>query len=779
MQWSRLCEVTAQSPRSCRSTAAVFRLPSVATMGTLLHLSDLHLASPSASFDVTGDYKVDSLPPHERQRRTDAISDTLHQLGSALAATETTLDAVVVSGDVTMQGRADGFALLTGILKQLGDALPPKERILVVPGNHDVAWFTKPGTRERYEAFLSLRSEGYVLPYLEGVDAETDGRLKPGAGPEPLITAPDNSFAVVGINSCDMCGVERVAESDLVDKLDEIETLANAVSPGGAAVKALREAWRRRGLDDIARVSKVQRRLCNEVAVKERERILAKTGVAPVLIAVFHHQLRPVSTVEEFKSFEGITNLGEVREWLAGNRFDILLHGHKHEQRVLEDIFVPFDGASAHQSHRLLVVSGPTIGHGQPASNPVGRLITIDSAMPRIADVELVLVPARAAGVPIDLHALPKERITVGDDSGAHVGVLAGNTASEVYSKILAAESKFDSLPRPLICRFNDGPSALQLPVGYPDVGFAADGVEEDVRAARMQQWFEDTVDWWERPVRGRAATFNHGERIRRRRGADPSQFESAIASLHANNTTTRGVMLLIDPATDFQELNSSFPAFALVQMLERNGSLTMTGYFRKQEMPHWWPINVAELAKLQRDALTELRARGTELTAGSICTITALPVAGSSAPRVVIPEVDRRVETPAALLDLVVPLYFGGQPTDVMLQRWRTVIDDWRPTDEIAADGDPVPVLGFRQLAAYAQECEALSADQRDGSDPGRRLIAELEQLHDINKHYADMQRGADRGSQHTEWRSKVDGVVTRLLTTVEEMVTASGPGS
>ena len=111
-------------------------------MGTLLHLSDLHLASAQAAGDVTGDYKVDVVLPHERQRRTGAIKESLGSLGSALPPSGTALDAVVITGDVTVRGRQDGIDLLPEVLAELGDALPSPDRILVVPGNHDVVWGT-------------------------------------------------------------------------------------------------------------------------------------------------------------------------------------------------------------------------------------------------------------------------------------------------------------------------------------------------------------------------------------------------------------------------------------------------------------------------------------------------------------------------------------------------------------------------------------------------------------------------------------------------------------
>jgi 3',5'-cyclic AMP phosphodiesterase CpdA len=179
-------------------------------MGTLLHLSDLHLADATAKIDVTGDYKVDALPLEDRQRRTSTIRNTLRQLGRALERAEVALDAIVISGDVTVQGQPNGFDLLPKVLDELATAKPPNERILIVPGNHDVVWGTKPGMRDRYENFLKLRAHGYKTAYLDGVDIDRNGNLQnqDNSPPDPYIVAHDSSFIVIGINSANHCGVE-------------------------------------------------------------------------------------------------------------------------------------------------------------------------------------------------------------------------------------------------------------------------------------------------------------------------------------------------------------------------------------------------------------------------------------------------------------------------------------------------------------------------------------------------------------------------------------------
>lgn len=83
---------TNDSHQQCEMRVSARSANSVLTVGTLLHLSDLHLAGAQATGDVTGDYKIDVVLPHERQRRTSAIKESLESLGSALLSSDTPLD---------------------------------------------------------------------------------------------------------------------------------------------------------------------------------------------------------------------------------------------------------------------------------------------------------------------------------------------------------------------------------------------------------------------------------------------------------------------------------------------------------------------------------------------------------------------------------------------------------------------------------------------------------------------------------------------------------------
>src|SRR5204863_2788336 len=97
-------------------------------MALILHLSDVHLGNITDS-QVLGDFKSDIVPLAERPNRIQAIEESLTQLGRQLAAKHGVLDAVVLTGDITVAGSEEGFKQMTSLLNRLGPALPKPERI--------------------------------------------------------------------------------------------------------------------------------------------------------------------------------------------------------------------------------------------------------------------------------------------------------------------------------------------------------------------------------------------------------------------------------------------------------------------------------------------------------------------------------------------------------------------------------------------------------------------------------------------------------------------------
>jgi 3',5'-cyclic AMP phosphodiesterase CpdA len=345
----------------------------------ILHLSDLHLAAPTED-EMFGDHKISVVRRSDRQGRTQLIRSSLRELGMQLHRLQRTLDAVVVSGDVTDRGNPSGFALLTPTLEELGEALPPSGQIMVVPGNHDVAWFTEPSTHARYQSFLDgVRAKGYATPLLEGIDIGPDRQQLPDAV-NPVIQVAGGKIAILGLNTANYCGVAEETPPDVTAAIIDLDKrLADDQS-----YQQLRESWRRRGAFDVARLGAEQRRY--GAAALE-----AYAGDALVRVATMHHQLLPVGVEEEVKPFESLLNLATARSFLAAQNIDLLLHGHKHTADLYQDI--P-RAPNTDRTRPLVVCSVRTVGKGQTSDGEIAKLVSIDVTFPRVHHVGFSSVPA-------------------------------------------------------------------------------------------------------------------------------------------------------------------------------------------------------------------------------------------------------------------------------------------------------------------------------------------------------------------------------------------------
>ncbi|MFX0195469.1 MAG: metallophosphoesterase family protein [Candidatus Hodarchaeota archaeon] len=94
---------------------------------SILHLSDLHFGDDHAFAVVKSDDPIEKLP------MTSKISRHIKSLPDCV------IGVIVISGDITTKGRADGYPvasiLLDSLLKDLG---LEKEHMIIVPGNHDI-----------------------------------------------------------------------------------------------------------------------------------------------------------------------------------------------------------------------------------------------------------------------------------------------------------------------------------------------------------------------------------------------------------------------------------------------------------------------------------------------------------------------------------------------------------------------------------------------------------------------------------------------------------------
>lgn len=714
-------------------------------MSLLLHLSDLHLGNSLAE-DVLSDYKLGAIPEAERQTRVKLLENTLAGLAARLRSSGEALDAVIISGDITTRHRPDGFDRLPELLNKLGDALPPPERIVVVPGNHDVDWNQPPGVKARYDAFLrATRSLGYVTPLLDGVDYRDDGTLK--ANRRALLVGDD--FLIAAVNSADMCGLKLQFETEVEEELQEL--LSRASPELTEAIKSTRTF-------DMPRINQRQLR-----ALPPLIEAGARTDEL-VRIAVLHHQLVPVGEDEEEKPFESVSNLAELRTLLRTAKVDVVLHGHKHSDQVEMTYFR--GGEDELPDRYAVVASCGTVGGQKTAGTEIAKLIRIKAEQSTLRRVQIESVPALSASA-----SLPS-RLRVAYDgptwrrnAQTPVRVVGGATADDVQQRLLELSEICKGQPiRDVLCVVDDGTTALLPPGSYPWT--AGDDV------LPLLEWFEQTVAWWQDAERAEGKPFTHGQRLENWGVCTQvNQMERIVSVLRAKPSTSRGIAVLVNPeADDVADGRIEFPSFSLLHAWIESDALHLTAFFRKQEMRFWWAVNCAEIARVQQAILAELRPEQQRLTAGAIRTYASAAVFSDRLPKVDVPYIDRLVwQDPSRLWTLAVALVDTRMPQrDAELRALGALMDDWRPEAEQAPeDGAALPIRG---LALLAEAVAVLAA--RFNNDSAAEAATLLRDIHERNLTYAAKRVGsANQRKAYAAWRSdqieRLDRLATMIIPT------------
>ena len=320
---------------------------------------------------------------------------------------------------------------------------------------------------------------------------------------------------------------------------------------------------------------------------------------------------------------------------------------------------------------------------------------------------------------------------------------MAGATIDDVFEQLLGLED-FDGVPRPLVCRVRDGATAHILPQSYPDIR-----VPESERAG----WLAATVKSWQSSVRSQGAPFNHGERLRRYGPDVMDQIRVAGATLAAKPASSRAVAVLLRPESDLRGEDRLFPAFILLHATVRGNLLDIVAYFRKQEMPHWWPVNMAELAAIQEELVAAAVREHPAVTAGSITTITSMPAAGPGVPDVLIPWVDLHAGDPAVLVEIIAPLVLAAPDAR---ERWDIAFRDWAPGAAVPLDADPVPTVGLGVLIGLL---DGLRPVFPVAAVPAvAELSRVLSNIHRANERYKEGMNGDARARLRTTWREDVN---------------------
>lgn len=749
-------------------------------MSTILHLTDLHLGL--VKDEVLDDYKSDIVPLKQRVTRQKLLRHTLHELGQSLSVKGEQIDAIVITGDITTGNNEHGFELLQGLLDELGPCCPPKDHIVIIPGNHDVTWGTAPSTPEHYAYFMKhIRKNGFVTPLLDGIDFDDD-ELWAKDLTKHFLLDPNGEWVIVPINSANYCGSLEPLESITEDMWNSIPELL------GKDNKEIKDTLRHLRRHDVARVSPRQLEVL-QALLQTVDKTVKADGHDPnhtVRIGLVHHHLLPVSVSEEFKSFESITNLGLLRHFFRTNHFDVVLHGHKHMGLVYQDFIYDSVEIKSRAPHRLLVISGATIGDQAYRQSEIGRLLKINAQKyaPTLGIAPIAAIPL---GSPHNFSKVQYLNFSLWQsaydnlEQADRIHLLEGVSVSEVYARLMVLfndRSANEQLSN-VICQIENADSARALPDSYPDI--STDEIDN------LQQWLDDLVKWWQK--RSSRLTelryFNHGQRIRAFRG-DIDQLHQAIEALSAKGSSSRAVITLLDPTLDkVQDPDHKFPSFCSVQFVIRepkSGSafLDCIGYFRKQEFKYWWPVNVAELAQLQGEVFKELKSRNSPrgLELGTITTIAAIGQIERVLPRVSVPPIDRAYdEDQDSLWAMVYALFWSRMPgRSSYAKQWVLYLDGLIPPEEPDRDGIPVATEGLRFIIDTVKQFSVHHAL----SDVHSNLNSALKHLYELNSVHAHSTTSEQaKMDKHVEWRKGVIEDVKEIRTAIEHLLRSKKPGN
>ena len=700
-------------------------------MSLILHLSDLHLGSPSL---MQRDYddKV-GMEEEAGQTNTDHLSHTLEALGKSLVAAGRTLDTVVVTGDITKGNHLDGYEAFAGVLDLLGEVRPEDKRIVVLPGNHDVDSGRQPGDREKLARFMDAARGYYRTPLVKGLDYKgTELHLNPGrrGRPEPILELDD--AVVVAINSADYCWTrERGTSSDWEGVISGY--LTDDDSPSAVEKRELaRSELAKLRTHDIPKVDKRQ--------IEALEKRLDDAGIGgdadldPRLrIAVIHHPITPASGEEEIKPFEVITNLAIFRTFLYHRGFHLVLHGHKHSSYAAWDWLQPPRDNLDLVPRRALVLGAP--GRFRPGETAC-RLIEIcpDGDQPVAEAPRLRVIPIKGVEasetLKLDFGRIPKRSLaqpTFSSEESNTPWVVQAKTADAAYQQLCDLPVS-DTAPRPVISVVTDPDSTANLPTNY--------------REREAVPPLKDLVDWWQhhRPEAVQSysgSTFNHGERLY----GDHNAIVKAVEAL----PSSKAFALLVRPE-EAGDAKRAFPAFSEVQLQLRTQAkdeylLDIIGIYRKQDLDLWWPVNMAELAYIQRKAVREANDRNVldaSFNPGRLIAMTTQGVHDDVLPQMAGTALDRAVDLRP---DWIYRLAYlathpdSGASDSEAIGEWRRALGD---IGERPSGGLLVPSVGIRRLR------DALLTHPSAGSSPQfRKLVRAVAKLADRAKAAEDSLRG------------------------------------
>lgn len=237
---------------------------------------------------------------------------------------------LLISGDIAYSAQVDEFRLAKEFLAEVCEGLKiGRERVCIVPGNHDVNWKDSESNKSRrFDNYIDFLISFYGEEMFRARHPRFDWDLKFNSErPQPwkllnVYHDPAASLTVLGLNSC-------VYETHQ-DHYGFI---------GGRQIRAAEEL------------------------IEEQE-----TPGRAIRVALFHHHLHPFpeqveldDNTDPWVDISIIRDSGIVERKLERMNFDLILHGHKHKPQLRETTIRNL-GNGSDDSTKLIVCGAGSVG---------------------------------------------------------------------------------------------------------------------------------------------------------------------------------------------------------------------------------------------------------------------------------------------------------------------------------------------------------------------------------------------------------------------------------
>ncbi len=309
----------------------------------ILHITDLHFTADGPEIDQPSHQWLPDWQKQVGQQDANLLGWLRSQTERLAETSSERTRFVLITGDTVERGKKEEFTRAVAFLKDLANAVGvPRDRVLIVPGNHDVDWSADPSRAgARFDNFVEAYGEDFTIPEFDGKRfrpkwVPLGGVIEGVVGEIALLSSPTFS----GVPDATLSSDRFIARiEDLVGRVavDMREALQQAIEGG-------------RTILDIGAVGDWQ-----------LQRLARPSSGDGVRIAALHHHLLPDPQVE-VTPFDAVIDAGQTLQLLVDLNFNLVVGGHKHNRRLAQ---YGYDRSMA-----IDVYTGPALFRATSASLP-------------------------------------------------------------------------------------------------------------------------------------------------------------------------------------------------------------------------------------------------------------------------------------------------------------------------------------------------------------------------------------------------------------------------